>query len=247
LDVVSKAIERMANEILVKQDRNAWAVALKGLADGRGKFGTDAVPTGLVSGNIVNTSGTAAAAVTLADLNKLITKMKRLNASYAVGSPVAAYSKGITDLFVSPEVVANFRAMSFTAFEDSAAAEQVGSGVKDEMYRAGGFSSLFGINIVDMYEFGVGQKYQTLFNAVKNSNTTFDTALDNLLVGVDRSVDAFVRPVARNAETGSTFTALPDDQYSQRQDKIGFYGGLEEGRVMLDARAIVGLIKAIPA
>ena len=26
LDVVSKAIERMANEILVKQDRNAWAV-----------------------------------------------------------------------------------------------------------------------------------------------------------------------------------------------------------------------------
>jgi hypothetical protein len=197
-----------------------------------------------VSGNIVNYSGVVAkrGPVALADLNTLMTKMKRLNASYAVGSPVAAYSKGITDLFVSPEVVANFRALSYNPFSDSA--EQVGDGVKDEMYRAGGFSSLFGINIVDMYEFGVGQKYQTLFNAVKNGNT-FDTGADDLLVGVDRSVDAFVRPVARNAETGSTFTALPDDQYSQRQDKIGFYGGLEEGRVMLDARAIVGLIKDI--
>ena len=244
LDVVSKAIERMANEILVKQDRNAWAVALKGLAEAKGKFGNDDAPTGLVSGNIVNKSGSAAAVVGLGDLNELITKMKRLNASYAVGSPVAAYSKGITDLFVSAEVVANFRAISYNPFSDTA--DQVGDGVKDEMYRSGGFNSLFGINIVDMYEFGINQKYQTLFEAL-SGNITFDPAVDNLLVGIDRSVDAFVRPVARNAETGSTFTALPDDQYSQRQDKIGFYGGLEEGRVMLDARAIVGLIKAIPA
>jgi len=246
LDVVSKGIERMANEILVKQDRNAWAVILKGLADGLGRFGTDDAPTGTTSGNIVNTSGGTAAAITLADLNSLITKMKRLNASYAVGSPVAAYSKGITDLFVSPEVVANFRAISFTAYEDDAAAEQVGSGIKDEMWRAGGFSSIFGMNVIDMYELGISQKYQTLFNAVKPAAMTFAPATDNLLVGIDRSVDAFVRPVARNAETGSTFTALPDDQYATRQDKVGFYGGLEEGRVMLDARAIVGLIKPIP-
>ena len=31
LDVVSKAVERMANEVVVKQDRNAWAVAFEGL------------------------------------------------------------------------------------------------------------------------------------------------------------------------------------------------------------------------
>ena len=40
LDVVSKSIERMANEVLVKQDRNAWAVLLKGLAEGRGATGS---------------------------------------------------------------------------------------------------------------------------------------------------------------------------------------------------------------
>jgi hypothetical protein len=33
LDVVAKAVERMANEVLIKQERNAWAVILKGLAE----------------------------------------------------------------------------------------------------------------------------------------------------------------------------------------------------------------------
>jgi len=233
LDVVSKGIERMANEILVKQDRNAWAVILKGLAEAKGKWGT-----GTAGDNIVTNATTGA--VSLADLNSLLTKMKRLNASYANGTPVAAYSKGITDLFVSPEVVANFRAISFTAYQDSAAAEQVGDGIKDEMWRAGGFGNIFGMNIVEMYEFGTGQKYNTLFD-------TWGTlaATQEVMVGIDRSTDAFIRPVARNAETGSTFTALPDDQYAQRQDKVGFYGGLEEGRVLLDARAVVGLIKQL--
>jgi hypothetical protein len=96
------------------------------------------------------------------------------------------------------------------------------------------------MNIVEMYEFGTGQKYNTLFD-------TWGTlaATQEVMVGIDRSTDAFIRPVARNAETGSTFTALPDDQYAQRQDKVGFYGGLEEGRVLLDARAVVGLIKQL--
>ena len=71
------------------------------------------------------------------------------------------------------------------------------------------------------------------------------TGVQEIVVGVDRTVEAFVRPVARNSETGSTFTALPDDQFATRQDKTGFYGGVEEGRVLLDARAIVGLRKDV--
>ena len=108
LDVVSKGIERMANEILVKQDRNAWAVALKGLAQAKGKWGT-----GTAGDNVIDR---ADGAFGLADLNALMTKMKRLNASYADGTPAAAYSKGITDLFVSAEVVEDVRAISYNPF-----------------------------------------------------------------------------------------------------------------------------------
>ena len=233
LDVVSKGIERMANEILVRQDRNAWAVILKGLAEAKGKWGT-----GSAGDNVIDSS---TGAFGLADINAMMTKMKRINASYADGTPSAAYSKGLTDVFTSAEVVEDIRAISYNPF--STTAEQVGDIVKDEMYKAAGANSIFGINIVDLYEFGLGQKYNTLYTAMGGTLT----GDQQIIVGVDRSAEAFVRPVARNSETGSTFTALPDDQFVQRQDKTGFYGGLEEGRVLLDARAIVGLRKQIPA
>jgi hypothetical protein len=143
--------------------------------------------------------------------------------------------------------VEDIRAISFNPFSESA--EQVGDGVKDEMYRSAGFGNLFGVNIVDLYEFGVDQKYNTLYQASNIGGTLTGAGgtagEQQIMVGIDRAAEAFVRPVARNSETGGTFTALPDDQYAQRQDKIGFYGGLEEGRVMLDSRAIVGLRKAI--
>jgi hypothetical protein len=237
LDVVSKGIERMANEILVKQDRNAWAVALKGLADAK-------------ADNVVEVlTNSGPVAFGLSDINALMTKMKRLNTAYprGGGTPQSAYSKGITDLFVSAECVEDIRAISFNPFSESA--EQVGDGVKDEMYRSAGFGNLFGVNIVDLYEFGVDQKYNTLYQASNIGGTLTGAGgtagEQQIMVGIDRAAEAFVRPVARNSETGGTFTALPDDQYAQRQDKIGFYGGLEEGRVMLDSRAIVGLRKAI--
>ena len=243
LDVVSKGIERMANEILVKQDRNAWAVALRGLAEAKGKWGA-----GTAGDNVINIgTPTGGAPFGLSDLNAMMTKMKRLNSSYPKGggTPQSAYSKGITDLFVSAEIVEDIRAISYNPYSSSA--EQVGDGVKDEMYRSAGFGNLFGVNIVDLYEFGNGQKYNTLYGTLATAagGTSAITGTQEIVVGIDRSVEAFVRPVARNSDTGGTFTALPDDQYAQRQDKVGFYGGVEEGRVLLDARAIVGLKKAL--
>ena len=232
LDVVSKSVERMANEIVVKQDRNAWAVLLKGLAEAKGATGT-----GSAGDNVVDKTGSANSKFTLDYLNDMMVKMKRLNTSYAAGTPAEPYSKGITDLFVSPEIVGDIRSISYNPF--SSTAEQVGDGVKDEMYRTAGFQNLFGVNIVDLIELGNGQKYNTLFGTFYGG--TF-TGNDQVVIGVDRSREALVRPVARNSETGGTFTALPDDQFSQRQDKVGFYGGIEEGRVLLDARVLVGLV-----
>jgi hypothetical protein len=55
------------------------------------------------------------------------------------------------------------------------------------------------------------------------------------------SKGAFIRPVAQQSETGGTFNAQADDQFAQRSDKVGFFGKVEEGRVCLDARAVVGL------
>ena len=235
LDVVSKAVERMTNEVLVKQERNAWAVVLKALAEAQSN-GADHLER--ITGG----------ALTLGGLNSLITLVKRINTSYAGGTTDSSY--GLTDLFVSPEIKGDIRAFAYNQVTNSST--DLPAGVREEIFRNAGAQEIYGIAIHEMVEFGVGKKYNTLFNSFyggTNGGNPLDfdqgNSGDEILVGLDLTKDAFVRPVARNSETGGTFTALPDDQFVTRADKVGFYGSLEEGRVCLDGRAVAGLIVAV--
>ncbi len=248
LDVVSKGVERMANEVLVKQDRNAWAVILKALAEAS----TGGNQHLLQSQSTAGTSP-AVSQFTLEDLNDCMQRMARINESYAGGTPAEAYSKGITDLYVSPKVMADIRAFSYTALggsEAGQAATDLPDSIRSDIYRAAGAGSIFGVNIHQLLELGPSEKYQVLLNTFTGATnyTNIDgggslpvDADDSTIVGIDNSKGAFVRPVARG-EGGETFTAVPDDQfYAARMEKLGFYGFLEEGRVCLDSRAIVGI------
>jgi hypothetical protein len=234
LDVVSKAVERMANEVLVKQERNAWAVALKTLAE---------------SGNVLDQNVTTVS-FTLDMLNALMTQVKRINRSYAGGTTTDAY--GLTDIFVSPEVKQDIRAFAYQPVAITSTTDTVPvnngvqtltnlpDGVREEIYRAAGTQEIYGVAIHDLIELGGGQKYNSLFKEFYAG--TFTASSDELIVGLDLTKDAFVRPVARQAESGGTFTALPDDQFVARSEKIGFYGFLEEGRACVDSRAVHGLV-----
>jgi hypothetical protein len=125
--------------------------------------------------------------------------------------------------------------------------------------------SIYGVNIVELVELGAGKKYNTLWGTLADtvggnleaflndiegdgSNTAWNGANHELVIGVDNSRGAFIRPVSRGHDYGSgngTFTALPDEQfnmYGSRVEKTGFYGFLEEGRICIDARAILGLV-----
>ena len=238
LDVVSKAVERMSNEVLVKQERNAWAVVLKALAEAR----TPAVGSNnAVAGGHITTASSAGT-FNLGDLNKLMTLVKRINTSYAGGTTTDSY--GLTDLFVSPEIKADIRAFAYQPFTTNSsptAGTNLPDGVREEIYRGAGTESLYGVSIHELVELGVDGKYNALFTAFKGAQA-FDAANQELVVGLDLSREAFIRPIARQAESGGTFTVLPDDQFVARSEKTGFYGSLEEGRVCIDARAIAGLL-----
>lgn len=264
LDVVSKAIERMVNEVLIKQERNAWAVILKALAEASTK-----VPTTAGAGLTPTTykhviSSKAADTFLLADLNRLMTRIKRINESYSANTPIQPYSNGPTDLYVSPEVKEQIRAFAYnpinTASSDSSGisgprGQFISDNMRDDIYRNAGMQSIFGVVINELVELGLGQKYNTLFGAFGNSvvtaggqgdspNTSFSSSADELIVAIDNSRGAFIRPVARQAESGGTFSVLPDGQwdgYGARVEKVGFYGFLEEGRLCIDARAIAGI------
>ena len=261
LDVVSKLVERMSQEVLVKQETNAWAVALNALANASTSSVTASSVgiTGLKAGSHVIPAATEST-FQLADLNKLMTLNKRINQSWAGGTPDAAYSAGITDLYVSPEVKEQVRAFAYQPMNtrhgavtsSGASSVALPDSVRSEIYNNAGTSEIFGVNIVELNELGVGQKYNTLFDEFDSGNVgphssagtadSFTGSDDELLVGVDNSKGAFVRALAQNSDSGASFTAQPDDQYVQRQEKLGFYGALEEGRVCIDSRAVVGLV-----
>jgi len=235
LDVVSKALERMSNEVLIKQERNAWAVILKALAEAS----TDG------SGHVIDAE--AANAFTVGDLSRLMTKVKRINASFASGTPSDFDSKGLTDLFISPEIMQEVRGFAYnpvnTIGTKSTGPVALPNNVREEIFRSAGMSEIYGVVLHELNELGRTKKYNNLFDVFYSATPpAFDAGTDEIAVGLDLSREAFIRPVAQQAESGGTFTALPDDQFLTRQEKTGFYGFVEEGRVCLDSRAVCGII-----
>ncbi len=266
LDVISKGVERMAQEVLVKQERNAWAVILKALADATSD-GITAAGTGfsgLDAGSHVVPAGTEDV-FQLADLNKLLTINKRINESFANGTPDNVYSSGVTDLYISPEIKEQVRAFAYQPMNTREGKRAVGAGsdtstsssiplpdnIRADIYNAAGTQEIYGVNLVELNELGSGKKYNVLFDEMSGSNAcapdgsggahAFVEGSDEICVGIDNSKGAFIRAIAQGADSGSSFTAEPDDQFVQRAEKLGFYGSLEEGRVCIDGRAVVGL------
>jgi hypothetical protein len=251
LDVVSKALERMAQEVLLKQERNAWAVILKALANSNSSNSTAAN-----TGHVMATNEESVFSV--ADISRLMTMMKRISASFANGTADPTDSFGLTDLYVSPEVLEQVRSFAYNPLNTRNTDNGVmglPDAVREDVWRGAGMSEIYGVTIHDLVELGISKKYNDLFgtfaqNGIAHTGSTvigaqstnFATAADEILIGVDASKEAFIRPIAQNADSGATFTALPDDQFAQRSDKVGFYGSLEEGRVCIDARAVAGLV-----
>jgi len=263
LDVVSKAIERMVNEVLIKQERNAWAVILKALAEA-----TTTIPTAAGGGiaspqsykHVISSSNSGS--FLLNDLNKLMTRVKRINESYSANTPIQPYSNGPTDLYVSPEIKEQIRAFAYNPINTASTASTTRQGaeqylsddLRNDIYRNAGMQSIFGVVINELVELGdttAGGKYNTLFSQFAGSsvpggggNASWQSAVDEIVIAIDNSRGAFIRPVSRQAESGGTFSVLPDGQwdgYGARVEKVGFYGFVEEGRLCIDARAIAGI------
>lgn len=251
LDVVAKAVERMTQEVLLKQERNAWAVILKALAEANSPI----LGAQFDANNKHVISSATANVFSVADLNKLLNLLQRINSSFDGGTTTAGYSDGPTDLYVSPEIMTQIRAMAYnpifpTSNSTPNVVNQLPNNVREQVWTNAGASSFYGINFVQMNEFGNGKKYNTLFdNFTTNQNVPGSgTGLwsgdnDQILVGIDNRRGAFIRPVAKDSEVGSTFTAEVDDQFNlKRIDKMGWYGSLEEGRVCIDSRSLCGIV-----
>jgi hypothetical protein len=261
LDVVSKTFTRIAQEVMLKQERTSANLLLTALA----QASTGNSTTATDNYHVFRTA--AANRFVLNDLNKLFTKIKRLNASFVGGTPSGA-RRGLTDLIVSPEIVEEIRGMAYnpintqvapvatpsTSYSAGNAPVVATDAVRDQIFSQAGLPEFYGVSIMEILELGVGKRFNTIFDTVAGSTSyagnysittsaaAFDGATEEIIIGLDRSRDSLIRAVAVDSDTGSEFNLTADDQYTLRQGKIGYYGGLEEGRMVLDNRALVGLI-----
>ncbi len=249
LDVVGKTFTRMAQEILLKQEKTSFNVLASALINAQ----TISTAGGSkAKGNHIIAATTADRFV-LHDFNRLITLSKRINASFSNGTPVGGSKVGVTDLLVSPEMVQELRAMAYNPINTSEA--PFGSALKDsiaapealrmQLYTAAGLPAFYGINIVEVLELGIGQRFNKIFDALLTANSVslsgWSQTADEILIGIDRSRDSLIRPVVQAEDAPSEFNLMVDDQFVGRQNKIGYYGKLDEGRMCIDDRALVGI------
>lgn len=251
MDVVAKTFTRMAQEILLKQESTSANLVMSSFA------------TASTNSKAHVQRANVAGRFLLADLNELLTLAKRINTSWAKGTPATGSRAGITDLLVSPEIIEQIRAMAYNPIntKGSASVSSAGNGsengiaatddLRNAIYGNAGIPSFYGVSLLEFNELGKGQKFNTIFGTAASGNyltaagtgaATFNGANEEILVGIDRTRDSLIRVVATDPDTNTEFTLVADDQYSIRQNKIGYFGSIEEGRVVLDRRALIGKI-----
>ena len=252
MDVVSKTFTRIAQEILLKQDKTAASMILTALGA--------AETNGLKHVIRAHTPDR----FLLADLNKLFTLAKRVHTSWAGGTPAERRGRGITDLIVSPEIVEAIRGLAYNPINtisnqkvsDGAGGTVDGGGdiagtdsMRERIFSSAGIPEFYGVSIMEINEMGKGQKWNKLFDAVSDVDYgaygdgtaagAFVEANEEVCIGVDLSRESMIRAVATDSESGSEFQLVVDDQFVTRSQKIGYYGALEEGRMILDDLSLI--------
>ena len=247
LDVVSALFTRMAQEFLLKQERTSVNQLLGALVAADTDFGS-----GAAAGNHVITASTASQ-LGIDDFNRLITRSKRLWSSFSSGTPSTGIKVGVTDLVMSPEMTQEIRAMAYQPVNTRAVPDTTESTaipatdeMRNEIMRNAGYPSIFGIGIIEILEMGINQRYNEIFDAVNTaagSPVSFTQSTDEIVVGIDRSnTDALIRPAIREEGLTSEVSVSVDDQFVARQNKTGWYGKIEEGRIVLEDRSLTGIV-----
>ena len=239
MDVVSGVLQRVLQEFIVKTEYQAWTPILTALANSR------------TNGDLQIINSTETGKLGFDDFNRLWTKVCRFRQSWAGGTPTASPSRGLTDLFVSCELLENIRSFAYnpantTAVPDTAESTAMGlpEQMRMEIFRNSGMTSIFGVNIISLLEFGVGQAWNELFDGFYSpggSDPTFTKATQELALGVDLSTNAFVSCVGKNPCENSALSFIPDDSYSSREEKLGFSSTLRAGYSVVDSKNLVGL------
>ncbi len=204
-DVVGRAMEVLESSFTKKMNDDGWHTMLAAGVDR----------------NVVVYDSDANASQFTKRLVSLLKTVMRRNG----GGNSASNNRGLlTDLYVSPEAMEDIRNWGV---------DQVDEVTRREIYTAddGAINRVFGVNLNDLDELGVGQEYQLFYsNTLSASMPSGDT---EIVVGLDlRKRDSFIMPVRQEVQ-------IFEDESLHRQKRAGFYGWAEQGFAVLDNRRVL--------
>jgi hypothetical protein len=204
-DVVGRAMEVLEASFVKKMNDDGWHTILAAGVDR----------------NIVVYDSDANASQFTKRLVSLMKTVMRRNG----GGNSASNNRGmLTDLYVSPEAMEDIRNWGI---------DQIDEVTRREIYTAadGSLNRVFGVNLHDLDELGVGQEYQLFYsNTLSASLPSGDT---EIVVGLDlRKRDSFIMPIRQEVQ-------IFEDDTLHRQKRAGFYGWAELGFAVLDNRRVL--------
>ena len=128
--------------------------------------------------------------------------------------------------YVSPEAMEDIRNWGVDIVDEV---------TRREIYTAadGAVNRIFGVNLHDRDELGVGQEYQNFYSGASALNQTVPGSKSEIVVGLDlRKRDSFIMPVRQEVQ-------IFEDDSLHRQKRAGFYGWAELGFAVLDNRRVL--------
>lgn len=204
-DVVGRAMEVLEAQFVKKMNDDGWHTLLAAGVDR----------------NIIVFDNDATQGQFTKRLVSLMKTVMRRNG----GGNSASQNRGmLTDLYVSPEAMEDIRNWGL---------DQVDEITRREIYIAadGTLNRVFGINLHDRDELGVGQQYQTFYTNTLTG--ALPSGKEEIVVGLDlRRRDSFIMPVRQEVQ-------IFEDDTLHRQKRAGFYGWAEQGFAVLDNRRVL--------
>jgi hypothetical protein len=204
-DVVGRAMEVLEASFVKKMNDDGWHTLMAAAVDR----------------NIVVYDSDANANQFTKRLVSLMKTVMRRNG----GGNSSSTNRGIlTDLYVSPEAMEDIRNWGIDIVDEI---------TRREIYTAadGTLNRIFGINLHDRDELGVGQEYQLFYTNTLSG--TLPSGKGEVVVGLDlRKRDSFIMPVRQEVQ-------IFEDDTLHRQKRAGFYGWAEQGFAVLDNRRVL--------
>jgi hypothetical protein len=234
LENVSRALKRMAQELLIKQEINRFTPLLAALAVAS-------------TNNLAHAfAATATGVLQMDDFNSLLLRGRLINAAWDGGTPDASSAKGVTDVYLSATMMAQIRSFVYQPMNTRTVpaagantAMPLPDSIREEIYRNAGTSEVFGIGLHEVLELESTGIYSLIFDSYYAG--TFTPGTHSLVLGIDATRDGLLAPY-ENSDNGGNVSTLPDDQFVARSNKIGWYAHATQNAVVADDRQVLGLI-----